>query len=107
MNKNDILKKIEKFDLTEVQLKAIENIIAGEFEFSDYKEILFEVSERISKVKNVVIDIGVNAYAAFTHIAKSHKPTLQPKIAIELVCLPTHFFQQLQTNFNYESALYK
>lgn len=58
MEKQEILEKIEKFDLTEEQLVAIDRIIAGELEEIDFKEVLFEIAERLSKVTNNVIDIS-------------------------------------------------
>jgi hypothetical protein len=58
MEKQQIVDKIEKFDLTEEQLIAIDKIIAGEIEEIDFKEVLFEIAERLSKVTNNVIDIS-------------------------------------------------
>lgn len=58
MEKQEILVKIEKFDLTEEQLIAIERILAGVIVEIEYKEVLFEVSEKLSKVENNVIDIS-------------------------------------------------
>lgn len=58
MEKQEIINKIEKFDLTEEQLVAIDRIISGEIEDIDFKEVLFEVSERLTKVENNVIDIS-------------------------------------------------
>lgn len=58
MEKQKILDKIEKIDLTKEQLIAINRIIAGKTVDIDYKKVLYEVSERISKVENMVIDIS-------------------------------------------------
>lgn len=56
--KKQILKKIEESDLTEEQLNAIDRIIEGEIEEIDYKEVLFDVAKRLSKVTHIVLDIG-------------------------------------------------
>ncbi len=58
MEKQELLEKIEKFDLTDEQLVAIDNIIAGEMEIEDYTEILHKVSKQIANVDNMVVDIG-------------------------------------------------
>jgi len=58
MDKKELIKKIEKSDLTDDQLREIDKIIAGETEINDYKEVLHEVSERISYVESMVVDIG-------------------------------------------------
>ena len=58
MNKEEILEKLEKFNLSDEQLQAIDNIIAGELEIKDFREVLFNIAERVSKVENVVQDIS-------------------------------------------------
>jgi hypothetical protein len=58
MEKQDLIDKLEKFDLTEIQLQAIDNIIAGEVEFNDFGIVLYELSEHLSKTERIVYDIG-------------------------------------------------
>jgi hypothetical protein len=58
MKKQQLLKRIENADLTEEQLIAIDRIIADEIEEIDFKEVLSEISERLSKVTNYMIDIS-------------------------------------------------
>ena len=51
MEKQEIISKLEKFDLTKEQLQAIEKIIALDFsiEQNDFKPILKELAENINK----------------------------------------------------------
>jgi len=64
MEKEELIEKIEKFDLTDEQLQAIERIIALEFSFEkdDFKPVLKKVIKNINKqIKKTfcrVIDIG-------------------------------------------------
>ncbi|MCF6185753.1 MAG: hypothetical protein L3J56_14235 [Bacteroidales bacterium] len=60
MEKQELIKKLEKFDLTEEQLNAIESIIALELyqEFEDCKIIIDEIITSLEKITAPVLDIS-------------------------------------------------
>lgn len=62
MDKHELISRIEKFDLSEEQLTAIEKILALEFEFENYETILIDISTELPKAKRKVknlSDVGI------------------------------------------------
>ncbi len=60
MKKAELLEKLEKFDLTELQLSMIEDMISLEIieEQEDFTPVLEDIAEKITNVEYPVLDIS-------------------------------------------------